>query len=157
MRIEARVDTRTVKRVQTKLNYIRRHGGKDLTPVNRRAGIWLLRWINENFRDQGSKTGKRWKPFAAGGRWKKGKFDPNAKLLQDTGALRSSFDYKANKRSAVVGSDLEYSKYHEEGVPRRNLPERRMLPRHTDTEVLKYLADIYEDYILKVLVKAKNL
>jgi phage gpG-like protein len=118
--------------------------------ANRRVGIWVLRWINDNFKTEGGKVG-RWKKFRYGGRFRKGKLDTSAKLLQDTGRLRASFDSKPNKKGVTIGSDLEYSKYHEEGVPKKRLPQRRMLPDGKDREVSNAIIKIYDHAIERAL------
>lgn len=96
------------------------------------VSAFLDRWVQKNFRSEGGNVGG-WEPFARGGRWVKGRgLDTNAKLLQDTGRLRSSFLPFATKNNAGIGSELEYSKNHEEGL--NHLPVRRMLPNQAEVK-----------------------
>ena len=96
-----------------------------------KVSIMLDRWVQKNFRSEGGNVGG-WKPLKAGGRWVKNQgFDSSAKTLQDTGRLRSSFKPFADKNRAGIGSALEYSINHEEGI---GVPVRRMLPKAKDVE-----------------------
>ena len=120
-------------------------------PANRRVSVWLLRWVNENFKSEGGKVG-RWKPFKLGGRKiPGGGIDRSAKLLQDTGTLRASFSPFHSRNTAGIGSGLSYSITHELGLPHQNLPARRMLPLATDRDVTNGIIRIYDHYIRTVL------
>ena len=120
-------------------------------PANRQVSIWVLRWINANFKSQGGKVGG-WKPFKLGGRKiPGGGIDRSAKLLQDTGRLRASFSPFHSRNTAGVGSDLRYSIEHELGLPHRNLPARRMLPLASDRDVERGVIKIYDAYIRRAL------
>jgi len=151
--VEVKPDKSSQRRLVRKFAQVQ-HDLKDARPANRRAGIWLMRWINQNFRSQGGHTGRKWDRLKRGGRWQKGVgLDTTAKLLQDTGRLRASFDFKATQKTVIVGSDLSYSLYHEEGLPMRNLPKRRMLPEVNDQAVSTALYGIYAGYLEKVTKK----
>ncbi len=118
---------------------------------NRQISIWLMRWVNENFKSQGGKV-SGWKPFKLGGRrLKGGGIDRSAKLLQDTGRLRASFSPFHSRFVAGVGSDLNYSLTHELGLPHRNLPSRRMIPISTDRDVVAAVIRIYNAHIARAL------
>ena len=124
---------------------------KNPRPANRQVSVWLLRWVNLNFKTQGGKVGG-WKPFKHGGRrMPGGGIDASAKLLQDTGRLRASFNPFYSKTTAGIGSGLHYSVSHELGLPHRNLPSRRMLPLSTDASVTKAIIKIYDTYIQRAL------
>ena len=112
--------------------------------------------MQQNFRTSGGKVGG-WLPFKHGGRLtrkKKGNaqsitnrryVDTSAKLLMDTGRLRMSFLPFYNPKDAGIGSDLKYAKFHHKGVPMRKLPERRLLPLHS--EVDQQLWVIYSTHV----------
>jgi len=118
---------------------------------NRQISIWLLRWVNENFKSQGGKVGG-WKPFKLGGRrLSSGQIDRNAKLLQDTGRLRQSFNPFHSRVVAGIGSDLNYSVTHDLGLPHRNLPARRLVPLSTDRDVGAAVIRIYDAHIRRAL------
>jgi phage gpG-like protein len=119
---------------------------KDPSQANRKVSIWLLRWVSENFRSEGGKVGG-WLPFKHGGRVTKKGINTSAKLLQDTGALRKSYQPFYSRVNAGVGSDIPYSAFHEFGVPMNNLPIRRMLPSGEDREVQDAVIRIYDAHI----------
>ena len=120
----------------------------DLKPVHKKASILLDQWVQHNFRTEGGKLSSgRWPPFKFGGRFRPGLgVDPTAKLLQDTGRLRASFTPFSNARTAGIGSDLLYSRPHDEG--KGNLPQRRMLPE--PPEVVNALRELYERHTQEV-------
>ena len=115
---------------------------KDKSVPYKKASIYLDRWVQTNFKTEGGKVGG-WKPLAAGGRYKKGKFDANAKILQDTARLKFSFIPWATKTNAGIGSDIPYSEPHEKGL--NGLPMRRMLPRRR--EVIGDIREIFNQHI----------
>lgn len=119
--------------------------------ANRRVSIWLMRWVNDNFKSQGGKVGG-WKPFKLGGRrLPGGGIDRSAKLLQDEGRLRASFSPFHGRTMAGIGSDLGYAITHQLGLPHRNLPARRMLPLNTDRDVERGIIRIYDNYIRRAI------
>jgi len=124
---------------------------KNTRSANRKVSIWLVRWVNQNFKSQGGKVGG-WKPFKHGGRrMPGGAIDASAKLLQDTGRLRISFNPFFSKTEAGIGSGLRYSITHELGYPHRNLPARRMLPIASDPGVIAGIRKIYVAHVSKAL------
>ncbi len=126
---------------------------KNLKNVYTKISIFLDRWVQLNFRSEGGKVGK-WKKLSGGGRYVgKGnnrRFDPSAKVLQDTGRLRASFLPFANNKDAGIGSDLPYSMTHEKGD---GVPKRRMLP--TKKDVMPDVVKIVEKHISKSLKNDK--
>ena len=110
----------------------------------KKISIFLDNWVQKNFKTQGQMVGG-WEPFKIGGRWIKGKgLDTGAKLLQDTGRLRASFLPFASKNDAGIGSDLPYSKIHQEG---KGVPKRRVLPQKG--EVFDDAKKILENHVIK--------
>ncbi len=85
------------------------------------------------------------------GAWSFSKIDRSAKLLQDTGLLRISFLPFATMTNAGIGSDLPYSKYHQDGG--KHLPQRRMLPEKE--EVMADLTEILDNWV-KVQIQKAN-
>lgn len=98
-----------------------------------RSSVFLDQWVQRNIRSEGGSVGG-WRPFKAGGRRVKGLLDTSAKLLQDTGRLRSSFSPFVRGGDAGIGSDLPYASSHEFGNEAKGLPARRMLPKHGDVQ-----------------------
>lgn len=127
----------------------RRVALKNLGTAHAKVAIFLDSWVQRNFRSQGALVGG-WAPLRAGGRRKRnGVFDPEAKVLQDTGRLRLSFVPFATGRIVGIGSDVPYSKKHEQGL--EGLPVRRMLPKQR--EVSKDVRRIYEQHVKRSLNK----
>jgi phage gpG-like protein len=94
------------------------------------VSVMLDQWVQRNFKSEGGNVGG-WKPFAHGGRiLPNGTIDTNAKLLQDTGLLRSSFKPFYTDKTAGIGSDLPYAPLHNYG--KGAVPARRMLPNRAD-------------------------
>lgn len=144
----------TLREIEAKLK--KAHGRiKNLTGAHKKVSVLLDNWVQVNFRKEGAMVGG-WPPFKSGrGRWIKrtgsstGYWDSNAKLLQDTGRLKSSFDPFYNKNTAGIGSDLPYSKFHEKGEG--HLPVRRMLPSNDDKPLLRKVLKVYELHIKEVI------
>lgn len=89
-----------------------------------KASAFLDRWVQKNFSSEGKlATGQGWTAFSKYNA--RALRDPSAKLLQDTGRLRSSFQPFYNVFNAGIGSKLHYAEKHEEG---EGVPERPMLP-----------------------------
>lgn len=134
---------------------------KEDGPVMMQVAVFLDQWVQRNFRELGGKAGG-WAPYYYGGRLvNKDKanaqametrryINTTAKMLQDTGALRLSFLPFIRKGVAGIGSDLPYSKAHEEGTD--DLPQRRMLPKKDDVQ-----ADVFSilDNYVRIAVGAK--
>lgn len=132
---------RKLERLKKKLDEAR-GAVRDASPAMHRVSVFLDQWVQTNIRTEGGKVGG-WLPFALGGRWVKGfGLDRTAKLLRDTGALALSFRPFAAKNSAGIGSDLDYSEDHDEGI---DVPQRRLLPEKA--EVRKPVRDILDQYV----------
>ncbi len=116
--------------------------------ANREISIWLLRWVNKNFKTEGGGVGG-WLPFRHGGRITPGGIDTKAKLLQDTGGLRSSFQNFYSRKTAGVGTDIPYALTHQLGLPHRNVPVRAMIPRLNDRRVESRIIQIYNRWIAR--------
>lgn len=118
---------------------------KDIEPAHKKISIMLDRWVQQNFKTEGGNVGG-WAPLKAGGRFtgkgKNRKFDPSAKILRDTTRLSKSYLPFANKKDAGVGSDLPYSKPHEEGI---GIVMRRMLPIYQ--EVKRDIVNVYNNHV----------
>lgn len=150
MTVEIKIDERSLADVKARLKAARAKL-QDTEPAMRRVAVFLDQWVQRNFQTEGGNVG-RWAPFKYGGRLttktklsggkrvrNKGAtaqsivgrkhINASAKLLMDTGALRHSFLPFVRGGIAGIGSDLPYSKAHEEGLPENGLPQRRMLPK----------------------------
>ena len=125
----------------------------DMGTMNAAIATYLDQWVQKNFRSEGGKVGG-WKAFAPSTlrRLEKTSRAP-AKLLQDTGRLRSTFLPFADEKQAGIGTNLKsqsgapYPLYHHEG--RGNLPQRRLLPEHG--EVTKDIDRVVQRFARKVV------
>lgn len=136
---------------------------KDTSRANREVSIWLLKWVNDNFKTQGGKVSPGgWEPLKTGGRYKKNsrgkqlgagrrrqKYDPYAKVLQDTGRLRGSFHNFYTRTTAGVGSALFYAPFHDLGT--KYIPQRRILPSQEDRDVEQGALRIYEAHVQRAV------
>lgn len=146
--------TPTIEQVKAKFDAIQKSLDNKIDPFTG-IQVYLDAWVQRNFKTEGGKVGG-WEKLAAGGRWKtsasgKSVFDSSAKILQDTGRLRLSFVSFVKYDSVSIGSDIPYSKKHEEG--QNGLPVRRMLPKYT--EISKDVKKIFNLYIAKILNNKK--
>lgn len=136
-----------LNRINRKISSAGRKLSKIEVP-NKKCSILLDQWVLQNFATQGGKVGG-WPPFKhpEWGRYLPGVgWDPSAKLLQDTGRLKRSFRPWYNRRTAGIGSNLPYSKPHEEGTSK--LPQRRILPRsNLDNELMEKFYVVYDKHV----------
>lgn len=133
---------------------------KNRTLTNRKATILIDRWIQKNFQSQGTlaEGGTGWQklsPATIAGR-RKGKkkslliggqkgqtlVPGTAKILQDTGQLRTRWKHYYTARTAVLQSGVEYGIYHEEG---RGVPKRKILP--TKKQILPELLKLFGRHV----------
>lgn len=161
MNTSVQLNQQTVNALKAKLKGAREDLKNDGV-VMRQCAVFLDQWVQRNFQGEGSRIGG-WKPFKYGGRIirKKGAkaqsienrryIDGSAKLLQDTGALRHSFLPFIRKGVAGIGSELPYSKPHEDGM--KGLPQRRLLPK--TSEVQMDIREIMDNWLLIILKKAQ--
>jgi len=122
---------------------------KDTAKPHKEIALMLDGWVQRNFKSEGGKVGG-WTPLTLGGRWKGNKFDSSAKILQDSSRLRLSFTPFSDKRGAGIGSFLDYSEVHEEGM---GVAKRRMLP--ISIEVRKDIYKLYSRWMTKQTKQAK--
>ncbi len=84
----------------------------DLRPVMASIGEYMIRGTDDRFRDQRSPDGAAWAPLAASTLARK----KNSKILTETGRLRGSVTYQATATSVVVGTNVQYARYHQFGT-----------------------------------------
>lgn len=108
--------------------------------------------IAQHFEDEESPQGK-WVSLKESTLLKrtKGKSGGSPKILQDTGALRQSI-LPGTGRMKVIGGDAIqmlagtiYSRVHDEGYPRRNIPQREFM--WLSDETLQLMANYVRDQI----------
>lgn len=148
--ISIKVNSLSAKAAKRKMRQLQKKI-PNLTVPHKQISIMLDAWVLRNFKNEGRIVGG-WPPFKLKGRRKKGGgIDSSAKLLQDTGVLRRSFTPFSNRHTAGIGSEIKYAKPHEFGDSKRNLPQRRMLPK--EKEIRRQVFEIYENYIEKTIRK----
>ena len=87
------------------------------------------RTIKECFDKEQAPDGTKWKPLSQSRvkqRMKRHKTG-NMKILQDTGELRRSVKYRAFDKYLIIGSNLKYSRVHQFGGGKNNIPARPFL------------------------------
>ena len=87
------------------------------SPIMQKTSLFMYKDIMDHFGKESSDTGG-WKPL----KYRTGK------ILQDTGALRSSVEASNTKDSAVVSAgnaQVDYAGYHNKGTGR--IPQRKFL------------------------------
>lgn len=131
-------------------------------PAMKQVAVFLDQWVQRNFMGKGSKVGG-WTPYTYGGRLtikKKANaksidgrryINGSAQLLQDTGTLRHSFLPFVRLGDAGIGSDLPYSKPHNDG---EGVPQRRLLPYKN--EVRGDVKQILENFVVLRVRKAND-
>jgi phage gpG-like protein len=104
--------------------------------------------IQRNFEEEGRP--ERWPPLSPGyALWKAARY-PGRKILERTGALRSSIrvGIEPTVPAALVAStDVPYAAAHQFGMPQRNLPPRPFLVLTDEDreEVAQAIADALEE------------
>jgi phage gpG-like protein len=175
--ISTRIDVRGNAELQSTLRQLEQ-AVADPKPLHKLWGIASLRWVDQNFRREGSPA---WKPLTANtkaGR-RQGRGLGGAKILQDSGDLKNSFNYDYTGKEAVIGSPKEYADYHEEGrsgpwtirakrkkalffqtaggpvfrrkVTHPGIPQRKMLPTEDQLFSEVKLDEIAQRYLERVI------
>lgn len=107
----------------------------DRTPLHKSIAQHIKADTLSHFSTESAPDGRRWAPsqraLATGGR-----------TLTDTRALKDSVVTFADHSTIIVGTDIDYGKYHEFGT--RNMAQRQWLGFDDEEEIL----DIIEDYIM---------
>ena len=78
------------------------------------VGLRHLKWVNDNFRQEGSE--KKWKPLSPNTTAKPGRGGISAKILRDTGRLSQSFTSNVEGNTVVVGSADKRAEWHHFGT-----------------------------------------
>lgn len=125
---------------------------EDTTQPNRQASIAMYGWLIRNYDREGATIGG-WAPLSPRTIAEKKKLGKE-KMLVRSGAMRQSFVPFHTKDNAGVGSELSYSKAHEDGNPSRNLPARPMLPPRE--VVLDIGIRVYGQYVAREARKANG-
>ena len=107
-----------------KVTRIRDHLG-NLSPLYKSWGLLTLRWIQQNYREGGAKTGgwKALRPLTIQARRRK-----SNKPLLDTGHMRKQWNYRVKAWGVKIGNPMDIAEYHEKGTkPYTIKPKKRFL------------------------------
>lgn len=147
--ISATISGRSIQQVTRRLDRLQA-AMEDTTQPNRQASIAMYGWLIRNYDREGALIGG-WAPLAPRTVAEKKEIGKERMLVR-SGALRQSYVPFHTKENAGVGSELSYSKPHQEGNPARNLPARPMLPPRD--VVLDIGIRVYGDYVRREVKKA---
>ena len=121
----------------------------NLKPFWQLVGMYVQRrTVKERFDKEQSPDGVKWRALSAARikqrrrRHKTG----SMKILQDTGELRRSIQYEAEKNHVRIGSNLKYARIHQFGG--RHIPARQFLGV-TDDERRYIMQDMLEAYLIR--------
>ena len=90
-------------------------------------GADLMERVEEGFENEHDPYGQPWKPLAPATLKRRRAGGVGAKILQDTGVMRRSLNYRVAGRNAVaVGFSDKKAPWHQDGTDR--IPARPMLP-----------------------------
>ena len=130
---------------------------KNFKKVNLAAIVAIDGWVQRNFKSEGALAGggSPWKPLSPQTLLRRRKEGKGAKILQDTGQLKSRWKHQASARHTVLQSGVDYGTYHDSDEPRKMkdgkpiLPQRKILP--TNEQAKPILKKIYLFFIRKSL------
>jgi len=148
--IDATISGKSIQEVNRRLDRFQA-AMEDTTQPNRQASIAMYGWLIRNYDREGALIGG-WAPLHPKTVAEKKELGKERMLVR-SGALRQSYVPFYTKENAGVGSELIYSKPHQEGNPARNLPARPMLPSRE--VVLDIGIRVYGDYVRRQ-VKVAN-
>jgi len=97
-----------------------------------------------NFRDGKDPSGKKWTPLKPNTVRKKLKKSGVVKMLQDTGNLKKSLNYKAYKNKVKIGYGAKYSIYHQMGT--KYMPIRKILPTNITEIDIDRINEVLREY-----------
>lgn len=149
--ITATISGRSIQEITQRLDRFQA-AMEDTTQPNRQASIAMYGWLIRNYDREGAAIGG-WEPLSPRTIAEKKKLGKE-KMLVRSGAMRQSFVPFYTKDNAGVGSELSYSKAHEDGNPSRNLPARPMLPPRE--VVLDIGIRVYGQYVAREARKANG-
>lgn len=86
---------------------------KNFNEINKNVAVGLRNSTLDRFKKEQSPENKKWEKRKYGNNRKK--------LLKNTGILRNSIKSKANKKIAIVGTNLEYASTHQFGAKNRRI------------------------------------
>jgi len=148
MAVPVFMSVKGVRALQRRLKKMK-GGISDRRKLNAQIVVVLDRWIQKNFQQQGklAHSGRGWKALAPATIAQRRKKGAGAKILQDTGQLRSRWKHQWTSKFAKVQSGVPYSEIHHEGLG--HIPERRILP--TESQIRPEVLKVFGKYIKTVI------
>lgn len=122
---------------------------KNRSTVNRDVAIQFHSWVIDNYDSEGGKVGK-WPALKNRSYAERKKKMGKKKLLVISGRLRNSFIPFSDNDKAGIGSDVIYSRTHQEGL--NGVLQRRMLPNLQEASDMAL--KVYNFYIEKATKEA---
>jgi phage gpG-like protein len=121
----------------------------DRRSTNAQAVVIVDRWIQKNFQQEGALAhGGGWAPLAPGTIVARQKRRAGrARILQDTGGLKSRWKRFWDRRRAMVQSAYSFARYHQDGG--KHLPQRRIVP--TNEQIWPELQKLFGRWMRRVL------
>ncbi len=108
--VDIKVD---IQKAQKKIKRIR--AALDTRKMLNAIGLRQLKWINDNFKQQGRlRESGGWKPLADSTKFSRRQGSPQ--ILQDTGRMRQSFVHKISGTKVSVGTADKKAPWHEFGT-----------------------------------------
>lgn len=111
-------------------------------------GEMMLKDFDRNFTSEGAFLEDRWQQLAPSTLYEKSRKYPGKGILERTGKLRKSFEYRTRKESVILFNRTEYFPYHQLGSPSTNLPKRVMM-KVTGRQQAK-IAEQFTKYLNKI-------
>lgn len=130
----------------------RRAQMENRTRVNAQAVTLVDGWIQKNFAQQGklSMGGDGWQPLKPATLARRRMGGKGAKILQDTGHLKTRWKHLWTASVAKIQSGVDYGAYHDNPrKPRKKLPLRRVLP--TNKQIWPLLEKLYGNFLKRIL------
>jgi phage virion morphogenesis protein len=116
---------------------------KDLTPASELVGEYMLGQIDNRFRTETDPQRVPWQPLSPRTLALKQAEGKIQKILQRTGLMRSTANYKARPKSLVVGLSSSIAAKHQQG---KGVPKREILG--LNKEDIRHISEIYQDFLL---------
>jgi len=126
--------------------------------TNAKAVAYLDKWIQDNFKSQGSKSSKgKWAELSDVTLMMRRKEGKGAKILEDIGNLKGRWKHLYTHSQAAIQSGLPYALVHDQGNPRNRMfgkakapiPQRKITPEKE--QVWPNVKKIYRLFLNKVL------
>lgn len=116
----------------------------------REIGEHLINRIDDTFRKQEDPYGSKWAPLSAATIKAKRKRGGIQKILQDTGRMRATANYRVTGSKLVVGLSDRKAAFHQYGT--RRMPARPILPdRGLPPEDIEEVQEVFTSWLGRAL------